>query len=285
MSIHSIKFTGSLQQLPPKSPPPLFTSIHNFINALPTHHNTLLSDISHLSNLPHIIHSIKNGNCALVSDGSYHQFSQKAAAAFIIGNEAAHRRIVGRCHIIGLKDSYSAYRSELAGIHCGLIFIHCVCSVNQLKTGRLIVACDNNGTIQRVIKGDVKPQEKHFYYLSGIARLLTDLQITINFSYVEGHKDMHHSLNELSTLESMNVSADIHAKVKADETPSPQFTQDAEIYKEWPPLKLIHDDGSTSRIHSCIDSTIYEFITSKPSRDYWQKKMKIPKELTKTINW
>ena len=48
----------------------------------------------------------------------------------------------------------------------------------------MIVACDNNDAIQRVIKGDVKTQEKHFDYLSGIAGLLADLQITINFSHM-----------------------------------------------------------------------------------------------------
>ena len=40
-----------------------------------------------------------------------------------MGNEAAHRRIVDRCHTIGPPSSYSAYRAELAGLHCGLTFL------------------------------------------------------------------------------------------------------------------------------------------------------------------
>ena len=284
MSVHTISFTGTLQQLPHTTPATLHTSLSSYINALPTH-NLLLSDLSQLDNLPHIINSIKNGNCALVSDGSYYQSTHKAAAAFILGNEAAHRRIIGRCHIIGPKESFSAYRSELAGIHCGLMFIHCVCSVYNIQAGRLVVACDNNGVIQRITKRNVKPQDQHFDYLSGIEGLLADLKITINFSYVDGHKDKLYSLDNLSTLESMNVSADLHAKVKADSPTTPHFAQNAEIYKEWAPIKLVQNDGSTSRIHSSLDRTIYEFITTQPSRDYWNKKMRIPQEISETINW
>ena len=151
----------------------------------------------------------------MVSDGSFFQSSQQSVAAFILGNEAAHRRIIGRCHIIGPTSAHSAYRAELAGLHGGLTFLSALCKIHQLNSGHIIVACDNKGALQRIVRGNIKPQGKNFDYLSAIVNIVDELPIKISFTHVEGHRDRHTTLDNLTVLESMIVQADIHARIKA----------------------------------------------------------------------
>ena len=286
LSIHTVRYSGSLASQPssPPSTPPL-TSFSSFQHSLPLSHRLSILDISHIDHLPHIMDSITQGNCALVCDGSFFPTTNQAAAAFIIGNEAAHRRIIGRCHVVGPPESYSAYRSELAGIHSGLTFLLGICTAHNITQGRIVLACDNYGAIQRIKLGHTKPQNKHFDYLSAIQNILTALEITISLTHVEGHKDEIMSVNDLSTLESMNIIADTHARTKATSPPPPHFHTSANIFKEWKPLKFKHIDNSIIRIHSKLDSTLYDLLTVNNSRNYWKQKMKIPKEVEQKINW
>ena len=286
MNINIVRFTGSLPS--PTTPNPLPTPINTFHaykrSLVPNERHSIL-DISDLQHLPHIIDNIKQGNCALVCDGSFFPSTAHAAAAFVLGNEAVHRRIIGRCFVVGPPSSYSSYRSELAGIHAGLTVLLGICSSQKITSGRIVLACDNKGALQRIASGKTKPQHKNFDYLSAIQNIISELTITISISHVEGHKDEKMPFDKLTTLESMNVIADSHAKAKASTTPSKQFQTNATIYKEWSPLKFRLRDDSTIRIHSCLDTTLYELLTVSNSRNYWVKKLKIPQVLEETINW
>ena len=105
MSLHSVKFTGTLPlEIHPTTPssPRNFTA---FRTSIPSDQQSPITGITHLDNIPHIITCIENGQCSLVSDGSFFASSNQAAAAFVMGNEAAHRRIIGRCHVIGPPSS------------------------------------------------------------------------------------------------------------------------------------------------------------------------------------
>ena len=94
----------------------------------------------------------------------------------------------------------------------------------------VILACDNKGALHRITKNNIKPQEKHFDYISAINKIISELKITINLIHVEGHKDQRMSLDKLTVLESMNVIADTHAKIKASTPSPPQLHHSEEIY-------------------------------------------------------
>ena len=285
LNIHMVKYTGTLRSLPTTNPPQNTNSFQSITATIPLHQRSPILDISHLDELPHIISSIRQGNCAIVSDGSFFPTSSRAAAAFVVGNEAAHRRIIGRCHVAGPPSAYSAYRSELAGIHAGLMFLTTICSAYNIHQGSILFACDNMGALQRIVKGTIRVQDQHFDYLSAIITLLKDLQITINFVHVDGHKDRDMAIENLSITESMNVSADTHAKVKAEEEPYENFHHTAAIYKEWPPIKIKQNTGFPIKIHSRLDKSLYDIITTSASRTYWQKKMRIPTHLRESVDW
>ena len=165
--------------------------------------------------------------------------------------------------------SYSSYRSELAGLHGGLLFLLGLCKAHRIQNGRIIVACDNKGSLQKITRGHVKPQQQHFDYISAISSIIKDLPIQLELRHVKGHKDKLTSIDNLTILESMNVSADLHAKVKASITPSAHFQTKATIYKEWNPITFKLPNGTSTRLYSRLDKTLYELLTTQTSRTYW----------------
>ena len=285
LSINRILFTGTLALQPNTQTNPTLTSLPSFIQSLPPQHRSPLLDLDHIDHVPHIIQNISHGNCALVTDGSFFPTTQQSAASFVLGNEAAHRRIVGRCHLIGPPSSYSAYRAELAGLHSGFLFLLGLCKAHNIQEGRIIVACDNKGALQRIARGNIKPQEKHFDYLSAIVKIISELKISITYTHVDGHKDRVKAFHELTILECMNVQADTHAKVKASIPPPNTFHHDINIHSEWSPIRVQTQEGKTIRLHSNLDKTLYNLLTIDNSRSYWTAKMKIPPSLKRRINW
>ena len=231
-----------------------------------------------------MIRSIRLGNCAIVSDGSFFPSTKQSAAAFSIGNEATHRRIVGRCHVIGPPDSHSAYRAELAGIHCGLCFLYAICNSHNVKRGRIILGCDNKGALVRITKGNIKPQDQHFDYLSAITNIISELPLRIDCIHVEGHKDRVLSSDQLSLLECMNIQADTHAKIKAQTEPTATHEYGS-IFKEWSPVYYQDELGNKLRLHSTLDKSLYQLLTRRSSRLYWHNKMTIPPEVRSQVNW
>ena len=282
---HLVQFTGTMPfHTTPHTPIPT-RNIIDYRNQIPPPHNQPLQDISHLDHIPHIITNIEAGNCAVVTDGSFFPTTLKSAAAFVVGNEAAHRRVIGRCFVVGPQSSFSSYRAELAGIHGGLAFIQGLCESHQITTGRIILACDNKGAITRILQGNIRLQDKHFDYISAILTILSKLTIKVEMTHVEGHKDSTMALEDLSTLERMNVIADTHAKLKADTNPPPNFDIDSEILHEWSPIKIQCEEGPPIRIHSNLDKELYQKITTQTSRSYWNSKMKIPPAFENEVNW
>lgn len=281
----TVQFTGTLPTYTAPQTPVAIENIHQYRNTLSSLHNHPLLDISHTDHIPHIIKNIKEGNCAMVSDGSFFPTTNRAAAAYVIGNEVAHKRVIGRCFVVGPKASYSAYRAELAGIHGGLVFIQGLCKIYKIPTGKIILACDNDGAISRIQDDSIRLQDKHFDYISAIINILSQLPLTVDITYVDGHKDSKLAIDELSTLESMNVSADTHAKIKAGTNPPANFESEAEILHEMTPIKLRNESGIPIRIHSNLDKVLYEKLTTNTSRKYWHKKMNIPTTKSNDVNW
>ena len=252
---------------------------------LPTRHRHPLIDWSYPEHIPHILEGIQNGNCAVVTDGSFFESTSQSAAAFVIGNKAAHRRIVGRCFIAGLTVAYSTYRAELAGIHAGLLLILGLCETYNVEKGRIILGCNNNGAIKRIQTGQIKLQYKHFDFLSAIITIINKLPITVNLTHVDGHKDEVMALENLSILESMNVQADIHAKVKAAINLPSTFHTEAEIAHEWAPVKVRNEYGIQTKIYSSFDKDLYNRLTTFTSRNYWANEMKVTPQTASEINW
>ena len=163
---HLVQFTGTMPfHNTPHTPIPT-RNIIEYRNQIPPHHNHTLQDISHLDHIPHIITNIEAGNCAVVTDGSFFPTTLKSAAAFVVGNEAAHRRVIGRCFVVGPQSSFSSYRAELAGIHGGLAFIQGLCESHQITTGIYGIVA----SLSRHCRVTVASLSRRFLHLPAVAQ-------------------------------------------------------------------------------------------------------------------
>ena len=187
--------------------------------------------------------------------------------------------------MLGNPESFSAYRSELAGLHGGLSLLYAITETHEIRKGRIVIACDNNGVIPKITTGNVRPQDKHFDYLSGIQTIIKLLKIKVQFTHVEGHKDQVTSLDKLTVLEEMNVQADIHAKIKASIPPPLTLQTQAEVFKGWKTLRIRKSNDHITRLHSTLDTSLYDLLTVDSSQKYWLRKMKIPLPIRSQVNW
>ena len=272
--------TGSMVTPPPPLPRTTFESFVQ--HAFPSLH-WILHHINGLENIDHIEHAIHNGNCAMISDGSYYASQSKAACAWVIGNEALHRTLTGAAPSVGPASCQSAYRGELAGLYGGLFTLKALCDYKNITSGRIIIGCDGLGAIKKI---QAKPSlsTKHFDYLSAIHHLLADLSVRCQFIHVQGHQDDYLDLHQLSIVERMNIQADLLAKQAIENERNCGNPSELRLYKEYGPV-LLPTTQSSYKFTSNFAKEMYKELTKTPTRSYWINKLNIPASATKYVAW
>ena len=242
-----------------------------------------LQQLQGLEHINHIAQAIQQGNCAMISDGSFYPTTSQAAGAWLLGNEALHRQISGSAPSVGPKECQSAYRGELSGLYGGILLVKCVCDYRQITRGHILIGCDGLGALQRIQK---KPSlsSNHFDYVSAIQNLVKDLPISYRFTHVKGHLDDSIDLDHLSIVEKMNVHADILAKQANNQTFDFTHIETLPLYKEYGPIN-IHSSSQSKKISSTINKSLYAKLTKSPTRSYWKKKLHISPSASKCIAW
>ena len=282
-SAHRVKFTGS--GLPATmTPNNQISSLEDYVNALPEKEKWPFQNISGRDNLNHIVNAIQSGNCALVSDGSFAQNNQQAAAAWVIGNEAFHRQLSGKVVCTGSKDHHSAYRGELAGIYGGLRMLEAICSTNKIQNGRIILGCDGRGALEKIQHRTSTLSAKHFDYITSIKSILSSLPIKVTFVHVTGHADKKIPLHQLSPLERMNVQVDTLAKEHNERLRQDDELEALDLNREAGPVRISCGQQLT-KIKSKFRNKLYETITAIPTETYWLEKLKIDSNQRKNIEW
>ena len=151
-----------------------------------------LQSVTGVENIPHIAHSIRQGNCALISDGSFNPHTSQASSGWYIGNEAFHRLLSGTSPCTGPSEAQSAYRGELAGLYGGLFLVKKLCEFEDIQNGYILVGCDGLGALKQIQRTETPLSSKHFDYVSAIRGLVQDLPIQCQFTHVSGHLDLTH---------------------------------------------------------------------------------------------
>ena len=218
----------------------------------------------------------------MVSDGSFFPTKSQASGAWILGNEARHRSIIGKCPCAGNKHHHSAYRAELAGLYSGLLFLKHLCTYKDINNGKIIIGCDGLSALRK-IQRIPSLSSKHYDYLSSLNSLLKDIPLTVQFLHVKGHLDATTDIENLSTVEQMNIQADQLAKQANEVDYSNPQLEHLPLYNEYGPVSF--QDGSSTKISSHLKKTLYSKLTEKPTREYWIKKMKIPPTAAPSTDW
>ena len=279
---HRVQIMGQAQvSVPPQQP------AHQSILTYAQHQYPqlcwVLQSITGLENIEHIVQSIRRGNCAMISDGSFHPVSHQASSAWTLGNEALHRRISGHSRCVGHKTTHSAYRGELSGLYGGLFTIKILCEYFHLNEGRLIIGCDGQGALHKV-QTSATLSSTHFDYVSAIQNLIRDIPLSLQFLHVKGHLDKVLDMHQMSTVEKMNMLVDIVAR-EYNETPYDESTMaHKSLYKEYGPIKL-QDNDTSMKITSNLRTTLYDELTKHPAKEYWMRKLNIPPNTNTQIAW
>ena len=276
-------FTGSGQSQPPTNNPPI-NSLEDYVNSLAPKDRWPFEYISGQENIDHIVVAIQQGNCALISDGSFDPTTHQAAAAWILGNEALYRQIKGDTLCSGNKMVHSAYRGELAGIFGGLCFIEAICFISNIQHGKLLLGCDGLSALKRIQQPTLSLSSSHFDYTSAIKSILTKLPINIEFIHVEGHADRKTPIERLSVVEKMNIMADHKAKAFNSTSRSNDFLENLSLKGEIGPISLPINQSLT-KITSKFRNSMYDALTKQPTVNYWMKKMNISPLSETSIDW
>ena len=280
---HQVQQPGAGRNSPPTPLPPR-ESLYSFIQSTDPSYSWVTQSINGLHNLPHIVSSIRAGNCAMISDGSFCPAREQASCGWHIGNEALHRLISGSSVCTGPQGSHSAYRGELAGLYGGLFCIMKICEYEKIHEGRIIIGCDNIGALKMIQSTKVPLHSKHFDYVSSIHQVLQHIPINCQFVHVKGHQDSSIDFDHLSVVEKLNVLADTSAKQANHTNHDFSLTSNLSLYKEYGPI-FLDSDTELTKIYSEFKQSIYSELTKDSTRSYWLNKFKIPKDQERNIEW
>lgn len=278
-----VKFTGTGDNPPPETNNHPAT-LEDYISSLKPNKQWPFRHIHNAENINHIATSITNGNCLLISDGSFFKESSQSAAAWIMGNEALHRQMKGQVLCAGDKSIHSAYRGELAGIFGGLQCVKAICKIKSIRRGRLTLGCDGLVALKRTMADTTLLSDTNFDYISAIRATIKSLPITIDFLHVKGHVDEITAFQNLTLPERMNVEADSLAKTMNSTTFSSAELSSLDIDGEIGPI-IVRIDQRRVKITSNLRNHLYNTLTSSLTQQYWIDKMKIDQELKDSIDW
>ena len=128
-------------------PPTLVSNIHQYIHS----HFPQLRSIFQYSNFLDagmlIANAISSNAAISVTDASVSQLSRTATVSCIITDRRSNMYGEGLVICPSLYHSCDSYGSELFRIYCVLVMIHVVTKFHNIRHGSLIIACDNNASL------------------------------------------------------------------------------------------------------------------------------------------
>lgn len=168
-----------------------------------------------------IIQALNQGTAILVSDGSYKPMvsPRLGSAGWIFECQSTTATCRGRCQTSGQPREVTPYRSELQGIHTGLLAVSAVCAFCGVSMGSLRVGCDNlNGVnLSRKKALNVPMSTKHVDLIRAIRTIVSELPILVTFFHIDGHQDKFVPFASLDRPAQLNVMMDATAKDYIDE--------------------------------------------------------------------
>ena len=178
--------------------------------------------------------ALTSGMGILVCDGSYKPYTSQelGAASWIFECSITAACCRGVCQTSGLENNVNAYRSELQGIHAGLIGMLAFCTFHNISGGSFRLGCDNEVGIFQSSKQhlNVPIRTKHADLIRAIRITIQQFQdrsISVTPFHIDGHQDDVISFVDLDRPSQLNVLMYTTAKSKLDQLTSMPFTPTA----------------------------------------------------------
>ena len=143
------RFDGCAEDTLLSPPPP--TSLRAFIDSWedgwPLRHCRLPDTMDH------ILTAITQGTALACCDGSYMPLLSDtyASTAWILESPCGSTAR-GVCPVSGPAHDVNAYRGELQGIHCLMLFLEVACTFFGITQGTVLIGCDNKNGVNRSLE-------------------------------------------------------------------------------------------------------------------------------------
>ena len=237
-------------------------------------------DVQVVGSEAELVKALRDGKLRVISDGSYKDHLGTAVVQLTTKNR---KNIIWiRCQTPDSAKSQSAYRSELAGLLCGILAVSWLATVHKV-TGEVTVACDGLSALEKSFSNwHLHPQQAQFDLLSAIRGVRANMTVTWVTRHVKGHADEHKSWSRLDWWEQRNVEVDRAAqqyrKVLSRRTnlsyPNPWFPTE-----RW---ALFINGEKQSRLDPLVLQSV---ITAPALKEYWIKKGRFPADAYSLIDW
>jgi len=172
-----------------------------FLNQVKCPHN------SHL-----LANQILDGTAVAVTGASVCKHSHIGPSSYIICTNDLQSVVLGDHGVPPGSSPMDSYRAEIYGIYAILFTLTELCIRHNIKSGSIIIACDNKAGLQNSLVYDTKANtnQSSFDILWAIHALKCKLPIQIRPQHVKGHRDRVTS--DLTFLEQLNCLVDFRAK-------------------------------------------------------------------------
>ena len=154
----------------------------------------------------------KQGQWAIVSDGSYNPNYRKGTAAVIIESTTGVQLIKSYVLTPGVDSDINAYRSELIGIMVGCLILKMYSDRYEIVDKKVQFGCDNEKAVQLGLCSKIfsPVMTKHVDIIWEIQSLCRTTKMILEAKHVKGHQSIFQC--ERSQLARMNSEADALAK-------------------------------------------------------------------------
>lgn len=225
-----------------------------------------------------IARALRRKKLRMVSDGSYRPENGNSAFCLLVESKDRRHQVRVSYYVPGLREDNDAYRAECTGLWTGLLFLQCIEKTFKLTKGKVTMACDGKGALNRCTRTDwiAIPNEPHYDIMIGIEKCLPVIKATIKPRWVKGHRDDHVAFHLLNRYEQLNVLCDKRAK---------ELSAHAyELHAVDIPGHMFVKIGGT-RLTSSINKRIAHHILGSDAREYWAKKLDIDIDDLKKVEW
>jgi hypothetical protein len=159
-----------------------------------------------------LIAAIRQGTAIALTDGSYKDGMGTAAFTFRTSTED-HRELSFVHMTPGMEHELTPYRAEVGGLYGIAVFIQRVTKGFDCTGGRITIACDCKGALDRVF--DVHPplpKQSEYDLLSEIYHIRKSNQLQWTKHWVKGHQDHSTPFYQLDNWARLNIAMDTLAK-------------------------------------------------------------------------
>jgi hypothetical protein len=202
------------------------------------------------------------------------------SSAWVLEGSSTSGRIIGSNRPPETSSGQNSYRSELAVLYGILTMLSTICSLYQLMSGNITIACNKffalNNSLEEFRSPKISDAEHDLIYT--IKHGITSLPISYQIHHVKGHQDDVLPQKDLDRWSLLNIEKDKLVKSAVNNWAESQYNQqiDGEPSPVWSnDVKLAND----------LDSKLYEIFHFKVMEEYWIKRHKFPEHQTSNIHW